>query len=152
MESSELRYAGVGVRLLASLVDWIILFIPCALLGVSTGGIGSIVFYLAYKSVFECSKAQATPGKRAMGIQVTNMKGERLDFKASLIRTIVSLLSGTVLFVGHLAALFTEKKQTAHDLLAESVVIVGENGAPLIDSWMETARDIFGSKSSNVQS
>ncbi len=142
-------YAGFLTRFVALFIDGIILLIPAIILGFATSGLGSVVVYFLYKTVWECSKTQATPGKRAMGIMVVTKEGQQLDFRTSAIRSVVSFLSSSCMFLGHFVALFTDKNQTVHDLIAETLVVQGENSAPLLDSWMEAAREIFGSKSSS---
>ncbi len=142
-------YAGFGTRLIATLIDCVILFIPASLLGILTSGIGGMLIFFGYKILFEASAAQATPGKRAMGIMVTDMDGKKLDIKSASIRAVVSFLSGSLTAgLGHIVALFTEKKQAAHDLMAESLVVMGETKAPLIESWLETARELFAKSKS----
>jgi uncharacterized RDD family membrane protein YckC len=143
-------YAGFGVRFVAVFVDGVIMFIPSILLGVPTHGLASLLLYFLYKSIWEASAAQATPGKRAMGVMVTNLQGGRLDLRSSLIRSVVSLLSASCLCLGHVLALFTEKHQSAHDLMAESVVVRGDTQPPLLESWLETAREVFGKSAKNI--
>jgi len=146
------NYASFGTRLIAFFVDTLILTIPAVLLGVATHGLGSIIIYFAYKTIWEASDAQATPGKRAMGIIVTDLQGRKLDPKSSLIRSVVTFLSSSCMFIGHFVALFTEKNQAVHDLMADSVVIIGETKAPLIESWLDTAHEIFGKSSPDKNS
>lgn len=142
-------YAGFGTRFVAVLIDFVILIIPASLLGFVSSGIGGMLIFFGYKILFEASAAQATPGKRAMGIMVTDMNGNRLDMKSASIRAVVSFLSGSLTAcLGHIVALFTEKKQAAHDLMAESLVVMGETKAPLLESWMDTARELFAKSKS----
>ena len=144
-------YASFGTRFIATLVDGLIIFIPATLFGVLSHGVGGMLLYFAYKTIFEMSPVQGTPGKRAMGIMVTDMHGKKLDFKSAAIRSVVSFLSATLTAcLGHVVAFFTDKRQAAHDLMSESVVVVGETNAPLIESWWETARELFA-KPTNIQ-
>ena len=43
-------------------------------------------------SLNECSRRQATPGKRLLHLQVTNLQGERISFGRALLRAVVKLL------------------------------------------------------------
>jgi uncharacterized RDD family membrane protein YckC len=81
-----------------------------------------IIFALYYCS-FEVSKLQATPGKYIVGIKVTDLNGEKITLKRSLIRRVSALLSSLTIFIGYLMAAFTKKKQTLHDKLAHTLVV-----------------------------
>jgi uncharacterized RDD family membrane protein YckC len=142
-------YAGFGTRFVACIIDFLILLIPAGIFGVVTSGLGGMLVYFAYKIIFEASAVQGTPGKRAMGIMVTDMNGQKLDLKTASIRAVVAFLSGSLTAcLGHIVALFTDKKQAAHDLMAETVVVTGETKAPLIESWLDTARELFAKSKS----
>lgn len=80
-----------------------------------------------YYPIFHVSPARATPGKRAMGIQVTTNHGETLTIGMALLRHCFLLGSTLLLFLGHAAALFTAKRQTVHDLIVDSIVVDGTN-------------------------
>src|SRR5262245_47857757 len=51
-------------------------------------GIGLVYLYFA---AFESSAAQATPGKRALGVRIGNLDGERLGFVHALLRNVAKL-------------------------------------------------------------
>lgn len=76
-----------------------------------------------YTALFESSKYQATPGKMVLGIQVSNMYGDRITFVRALIRHFGKYLSGLLFCAGYLMIFFTEKKQCLHDKLAECLVV-----------------------------
>ncbi|MEM0940677.1 MAG: RDD family protein [Bacteroidota bacterium] len=87
---------------------------------------GSIVLYcirILYGTLMESSKYQATVGKLAVGIKVTGTDGSKLTFVKALLRHIGKIISGIVIFIGYLIALFTEKKQALHDIIAGSIVV-----------------------------
>jgi len=81
------------------------------------------VILALYYCSFEVSKLQATPGKYIVGIKVTDLHGEKITFKRSLLRRVSALLSSLILFIGYLMPAFTEKKQTLHDKLAHTLVV-----------------------------
>lgn len=78
---------------------------------------------IIYGALMESSKYQATVGKLAMGIHVTDTNGSRLTFLKAFLRHIGKILSGWILFIGYLMAAFTDKKQALHDYLAGSIVV-----------------------------
>lgn len=84
-------------------------------------GVGFFLIDAPYEIFSYCSKYQATIGKRVVGIAVVDLKGERISFARSILRFLASFLSA-ISIVGFLMVLFTKKKQTMHDMLAETVV------------------------------
>ncbi|KAA9026048.1 RDD family protein [Niallia endozanthoxylica] len=83
----------------------------------------SIVIAVAYFAGLQASKWQATIGKKALGLQVTDLKGERISFWRGFGRYLaMSFLSG-ILFIGYIMVGITEKKQGLHDFIAGTVVV-----------------------------
>ncbi len=76
-----------------------------------------------YHAGFEASSLQATPGKLALGLRVCDKQMQRISLRRSTIRYFSSFLSGLLLHMGYLIALFTERKQTLHDLISETYVL-----------------------------
>ncbi|HEX4643589.1 MAG TPA: RDD family protein [Candidatus Acidoferrales bacterium] len=77
-----------------------------------------------YFAGMESSARQATFGKSAMALRVTNSEGERLSFGHATGRFFAKLVSGLVpLGIGYIMAGFTEKKQALHDFIAGTVVV-----------------------------
>jgi uncharacterized RDD family membrane protein YckC len=76
-----------------------------------------------YFSLFESSSHQATPGKMALGIKVTDAQGRRLSFGHALGRWFSALLSYLTLYVGFFMAGFTERKRALHDMVAGTLVV-----------------------------
>ena len=89
----------------------------------SVASLISWVVNLLYFSFMESSKFQATIGKLALGIIVTDVNGQKLDFVKALIRNISKIISSCILFIGYLMAAFTEKKQALHDMIAGTLVV-----------------------------
>jgi uncharacterized RDD family membrane protein YckC len=79
-----------------------------------------------YFIVFECSKLQATPGKLALGLRVTDEQGRRITFLRSVSRTVSKILSGAMLMAGYILAGVTPRKQALHDLIAGCLVVHGQ--------------------------
>lgn len=78
---------------------------------------------ILYFTLMESSKHQGTLGKIAVGIKVTGMNGEKLDFAKALVRNLCKLISNFTLLIGYIMAGFTEKRQALHDLIASTLVV-----------------------------
>lgn len=76
-----------------------------------------------YYALFESSSWQATPGKRVLGLFVTDMQGRRISFARASGRTFGKILSWAILLIGYMMAGFTAKKQALHDILADCLVL-----------------------------
>lgn len=79
-----------------------------------------------YYSLLESSSIQATVGKYIAGLKITTIEGSRISFGKAFVRRIYSLLSIIPIFIGYVVAGFTARKQTFHDMLAKTVVIVNK--------------------------
>ena len=69
----------------------------------------------------------ATPGMRFMGIEIRNLRGERIDYAIALFHALgfwfsVAILTPLILLV----ALFTQRKQLLHDLILGTVAVRSE--------------------------
>jgi len=78
---------------------------------------------ILYQSLFESSIMQGTPGKMIMEIQVVNERFRRASFGRCLVRNVCRILSSAIFMIGYLIALFSDKKQTLHDLIAGTFVV-----------------------------
>jgi uncharacterized RDD family membrane protein YckC len=76
-----------------------------------------------YFAAFESSRWQATPGKKVLGLRVTDLEGKRLSFIRASGRYFGKLISWLLLGLGFVLAGFTEKKQALHDMLASCLVL-----------------------------
>jgi uncharacterized RDD family membrane protein YckC len=81
------------------------------------------VLIIIYFAAMESSKYQATVGKIALGLKVTDSNGAKLDFVKALIRNVAKIISGMILCIGYIMAGFTEKKQALHDIIASTLVV-----------------------------
>lgn len=144
MQAREAVYAGFGKRFLAALLDglilsiinWIVGFVIGLILSPLAGGsegaaasagllgglVGVLISWLYY-AVQESSAKQATIGKQALGIVVTDLANNRISFVQATIRYFSKILSALILLIGYLMALFTEKKQALHDMIAGTLVV-----------------------------
>jgi uncharacterized RDD family membrane protein YckC len=81
------------------------------------------VLHWLYYSLLESSAWQATLGKKALGLEVTDLDGNRIGFGRATGRFFAKFISGFILLIGYIMAGFTEKKQALHDILAGTLVI-----------------------------
>lgn len=100
---------------------------PTAILTILMGYAGIMVVSLIigwlYFALQESSEKMATVGKRAMGIVVTDLDGNRISFARATGRFFGKYLSGMIMYIGYIMAAFTEKKQALHDMIAGSLVM-----------------------------
>ena len=75
-----------------------------------------------YFAVLESSSWRATLGKKALGLEVLDLAGNRISFARASGRFFAKILSSMTLLIGFLMAGFTAKKQALHDILAGCVV------------------------------
>ena len=147
-EKGSIYYAGFWRRFAAILIDSIILAIGETIIGVIFGFmIGAflvgmeldidtiqaitvvfayilgLVLNWLYFTLFESSSKQATPGKMALGIVVTDLNGERISFGRANVRYWSKIVSALILLIGYIMAAFTEKKQALHDIIAGTLVV-----------------------------
>ena len=136
-----MRYAGFWKRLIAAIIDGVILTIIAqivftvvfnvniesletdnpALLGKIN--IMSIIFGWLYFALMESSPKQGTLGKMALGIKVTDLNGNKIDFGRATGRHFSKFISAIILFIGFLMIAFTSKKQGLHDIIAGCLVV-----------------------------
>ncbi len=119
-------YAGFWVRAGAFVIDWVFLVVVLAVLAlVSSVGVGfGLVIPWIYEALMLSSEKQATLGKIAMGVVVTDTAGGRLTFGRATGRHFAKYLSSLLFGIGFIMAAFTERKQALHDLLAQTLAVV----------------------------
>ena len=122
------RFAGFWIRVLAYIIDSLVIAIPVGglLWAVGVGdtagnGVGLIVGWL-YAAVMESSEWQATVGKRVLGLWVTDEEGRRISFGRATIRHFSKIVSAIILCIGFLMVAFTDRKQGLHDKMASTLV------------------------------
>ena len=138
------EYAGFWQRFVAALIDGLIMYvvqmIVFSVFGVSMmkadpnlladglpaslviAYVISLGLQVAYYAYLESSEKQATFGKQAMGLVVTDMNGGRITMLNAAGRFFSKIISGVILFIGYLMQPFTEKKQALHDMIAGTLV------------------------------
>ena len=91
--------AGSGIYLSAFLISWL------------------------YFALFESGPRQGTIGKMAVGIEVTDMEGNRINFAKASLRYFGKIISSAILMIGYIMAGLTERKQALHDIIANALVV-----------------------------
>ena len=151
-------YKGFWIRLVAALIDSIVLTIIIIFLAVFSlvvfgatlgegAGIGMffLVLILAslatilYKPIMEASDYQGTFGKYAIGLKIVDKNGQKISMTSSFVRTILWIIGSQafLLCLGVIMVGFTEYKQGLHDILADTYVVTNhwEGPVPLEDNF-----------------
>lgn len=119
-----MTYAGFWRRCASAFIDGLIIAIPSWGLNYFIPYAGGFVIGFLYYPLFYSSPLQATPGKALMGMGVLSESGQTLTLKAAIIRHACTFVSAICLMAGYLMNLFTAKRQTFHDMVAASVVVI----------------------------
>ena len=141
-----LGYGGFWIRVVAAIIDAIILRVVVAPVSMIFGGLGmagmmsglphrglailgggvtAILLIFGswlYEALMESSSYQATVGKMIFGMKVTDLNGNRISFGRATGRHFAKWLSAMILGIGYIMVGFTERKQGLHDLLAGTLV------------------------------
>ncbi|HVA18434.1 MAG TPA: RDD family protein [Candidatus Dormibacteraeota bacterium] len=83
----------------------------------------SVIVSWLYFALMESSPWQATLGKKALGLEVTDLDGRRISFPRATGRYFGKIVSSFILMIGYIMAGFTERKQALHDMMAGCLVI-----------------------------
>ncbi len=144
-------YAGFWLRVVASIIDsfiigagmLVVLLVLGIVLGVAVAATGAdnlennpmgillalmiyplmIVPPWLYSAWMESSSWQATVGKRALGLIVTDSNGQPITFWRATGRHFGKIVSAMAFYSGFMMAGFTEKKQALHDMIADCLVL-----------------------------
>jgi len=145
----HLVYAGFWLRFVAYIIDTILLNIVALCFGAIVGFVAGLLISLVdrdalqsgifvlqcivvvivlvlvwlYFAMMESSVYQATLGKMALGLQVTDRQGNRIGFARASGRFFGKIVSGMILLIGYMMAGWTERKQALHDMLADTLVV-----------------------------
>ena len=120
----QMRFAGWWARFLAALIDGLLLTVILFLLGLIPfiGWVMMVILPIVYYVSLESGSSQGTPGKRALGLRVTDLNGQRITGGNAFGRLMAKFVSSLIL-IGWFFPIFTEKKQALHDIMAGTVVI-----------------------------
>jgi len=127
-------YSGFWRRFVAYVIDNILLSVVFWLLVLVLGGIAgdggvfgaytlAAIGWLLYYAAMESSSNQATVGKMALGIKVTDLEGNRISFGRAVGRNLAKIISVLIFYIGFIMAAFTAKKQALQDMIAGTLVV-----------------------------
>jgi len=152
MPAVGMRYAGFWIRVLAALIDSVILgtvssilqyaMFPATLtnmpvptpganpfdtLGPALARAGwailvSTLFSLTYSAWF-IGALGATPGLMALGLKVVRPDGSRIGYGRAVARYFAAMLGGMILGIGYLFVAFDSEKRALHDMICDTRVI-----------------------------
>lgn len=106
------------------MVIYFIFILSAGLAGLVVGYIAVLILGWLYYALMESSSRQATLGKMALGIIVTDTEGQRVSFAKATGRHFGKIVSGIILYIGFIMIAFTEKKQGLHDIMANCLVVI----------------------------
>lgn len=144
-ERGAVEYAGFWMRLLAYVVDVILVYILSFVAGFVLGviflaagadsnstvtqaviflvAVGIALFYYIY---FPSGAWQATPGKRICGIHIIREDGKRVTGPLALGRYLAYIISALPLGIGFIMVAFTDQKRGLHDMICGTRVVYGK--------------------------
>ncbi len=135
----NVEYAGFWVRVLASILDGLLLllitvpvqyaFIGDALWDPNSSGMSGVeivmgyIFPFAYTLTFWCTMA-ATPAKRLLGLKIIDVNtGEPIRMSQGILRYIGYFCAYLPFFIGIMWVGWDARKQGWHDKMAQTAVI-----------------------------
>ena len=134
--------AGVGSRMMACMIDWLIklainfaLSFTLAFTGGFGAGIGMIAFFLLqwfYPVYFEVWQSGATPGKKHMKLLVVNDDGTPVTFAASLLRNLLRVVDFLpfAYLTGIITCISNNRFKRLGDLAAGTLVVYAHQSLP----------------------
>jgi uncharacterized RDD family membrane protein YckC len=85
------------------------------------GGLSLLLNWL-YNAILESSTWQATVGKKALSLVVTDESGQRISFGRASARYFAKIVSSMILLFGFFMIGWTERKRGLHDMIAGTLV------------------------------
>jgi len=120
-------YASLPKRVLGHIIDNIVIDFIASFAIFVFGDIGFVIsmgiLTIIYNTLMMGSSWHATVGQRILNMRVVDRNGNGIDYTQALIRSLCSYLSIILIFIGYVVALFSDRKQTLHDKLAETYVV-----------------------------
>ena len=147
-EQTELERVGFGPRLLASLIDAVLLIVMAgialfiatystkifgALYGLSESTVFTVTWVFAgtftlvlwgiYFATWESGQNRATLGKASMGIMVLNNEDQVMTRNQAFGRAAAGLLTCVTVFLGFAMCIVHPKKSALHDIITKTKVV-----------------------------
>jgi uncharacterized RDD family membrane protein YckC len=126
LREASVRYGGFWIRVGARLIDSLVLLLPLVLLRDRLGAMLPIVVWVGnwlYFAFMESSYNQATLGKLACGLAVTDLEGQRISFARATGRHFAQFFCGLTLGLGYAMVGWTRQKRGLHDFIAGTLVV-----------------------------
>ena len=125
--SADTVSADFGTRLVAWLIDWVIIVVPAVILmlilPVVLAYLLVLVASVGYQIYFWTTTGQ-TIGKKAMGIKVVSAEtGALLTYSEAALRYVGYIVSGIPLYLGYLWIIWDPQHDGWHDKIAKTKVI-----------------------------
>lgn len=135
------QFASFGIRFAALLIDqilflciefaiFLLIFLGMASAGEEpTGGVEFVLYIIGillgwlYYAGLESSSKMATLGKSMLGLKVTDLQGQRIDFGRATGRYFGKFLSAIALCLGFILMISDPRRQTWHDKMAGCLVL-----------------------------
>ena len=142
------HYGGFWIRVVASVLDFVLMFIAFIPVRILLGSMVTIAamnallpmheffvlrrairiavaiaFNFIYRTAMESSRFQATFGKLAVGLKITDEHGNPISFSRAIGRYSAKWLSLLALGLGYAMAGFDGQKQALHDRIAGTLVM-----------------------------
>lgn len=111
----QYRYANFIERLLARIIDIVIIIIPAAIIPLLPSWL--------YFSLMHSSEDQQTIGQKALSIKLLSTDGAKIGFGQSTGRFFANILNALTLLIGLFMFFFNRRNQCLHDMLASTIVV-----------------------------
>ena len=142
VSTTQLQYAHLGRRVLALIVDWIIVGIPTQIISsafqagmffiknpvfplIATGFaiIVSFAANITYEALMLLKRNGQTIGKQALQIRVVRVDGSPLSPREAWLRPVVRIFTAALCAADYFPAFFTNEKTAIHDMAAGTRVV-----------------------------
>ena len=139
-QATQEAYGGFWLRVLAYMLDSVVVtagtiplaFMAGLMIGFNggrseaaelVGNLIGIAMAWIYAALMESSAKQATLGKMALRLKVTDEAGQRISFGRATGRHFAKYLSALLLCIGFIMVAFDQRKQGLHDKMAGTLVV-----------------------------
>ena len=122
--------AGFWIRMVALLLDLILVGIVCSVLRIPTHD-GLLLVLAAYGAVMWKLRG-TTIGGIVCGLRLARLDGRPIDWATAVTRALASFLSFFVVGLGFIWVVFDPERQSWHDKIAGTVIVHAPRGTPLV--------------------
>jgi len=133
ISAATLPHAGFWIRLVASVLDAIMVGIVFGMLHRIWGGFGGIFpFWYAVYCVIMWATKGTTIGGIICGLKVVRLDDRPVDWSVAIVRGLSAFLSLAVAGLGFIWVAFDDEKQSWHDKIAGTTIVKVPKGTPLL--------------------